>query len=68
MLTGFPPREDESPPPPDISDPWVGPSTYAEDFYSGGDVAANATDAHILPTEAEGEENENTNADGKSAL
>ena len=38
----------------DIPDPWVGPSTYAEDFYSGGDVPEGASDAHILPTETEG--------------
>lgn len=24
--------------PVEIPDPWVGPKTYAEDFYSGGDV------------------------------
>lgn len=24
--------------PVELSDPWTGPSTYAEDFYSGGDV------------------------------
>lgn len=50
----FPPREGsdtKSPPPVDIVDPWEGPSTYAEDFYSGGDVPFGAADAHLLPTE-----------------
>lgn len=41
-------------PPVDIPDPWVGPSTYAEDFYSGGDIPESALrtgDPHLLPTE-----------------
>ncbi|KAL4245015.1 hypothetical protein ABKN59_002805 [Abortiporus biennis] len=39
-----------------ISDPWVGPSTYAEDFYSGGDLLPGAShigSAHLLPTEVD---------------
>lgn len=57
LVAEFPPRavsEEKTPPPVDIPDPWVGPSTYAEDFYSGGDVPEGASDAHILPTETEG--------------
>ncbi|GBE81296.1 hypothetical protein SCP_0310230 [Sparassis crispa] len=49
----FPPEEN-SHQPADLSDPWVGPSTYAEDFYSGGDVPSIALehgDPHNLPTE-----------------
>ncbi len=41
--------------PPDIPDPWEGPRTYAEDFYSGGDVLPesleNATPSHLTPRE-----------------
>lgn len=56
MTTDFPPRaasEEKTPPPVDIPDPWVGPSTYAEDFYSGGDVPEGASDTHVLPPEIE---------------
>jgi len=38
----FPPQTSPSPRQPqrpvEIPDPWSGPRTYAEDFYSGGDV------------------------------
>ena len=53
----FPPptHSDAHAPPVDIPDTWEGPSTYAEDFYSGGDVPAEAFDAHLLPTERENE-------------
>jgi hypothetical protein len=37
----------------EIPDPWTGPATYAEDFYSGGDVrqsALAAADPDILPS------------------
>ncbi|THH13261.1 hypothetical protein EW146_g6941, partial [Bondarzewia mesenterica] len=37
----------------EISDPWDGPRTFAEDFYSGGDriapVAAELTPSHLTP-------------------
>ncbi|KZT72327.1 hypothetical protein DAEQUDRAFT_809209 [Daedalea quercina L-15889] len=42
----------------DIPDSWQGPSTYAEDFYSGGDFifkGGDATDPHMLPTEEDDE-------------
>ncbi|OCH89869.1 hypothetical protein OBBRIDRAFT_637923 [Obba rivulosa] len=38
----------------DLPDPWDGPRTYAEDFYSGGDIPESSVreaNAHILPTE-----------------
>ncbi|TBU23796.1 hypothetical protein BD311DRAFT_767691 [Dichomitus squalens] len=39
----------------DIQDPWQGPSTYAEDFYSGGDMPTDVLEhggnPHLLPTE-----------------
>ncbi|RPD53445.1 hypothetical protein L226DRAFT_617399 [Lentinus tigrinus ALCF2SS1-7] len=58
----FPTEEDldelivgESAQPPEIPDPWEGPRTYAEDFYSGGDVLPetleNATPSHLTPRE-----------------
>ncbi|OBZ69949.1 hypothetical protein A0H81_10401 [Grifola frondosa] len=40
--------------PTELSDAWTGPRTYAEDFYSGGDVRADAAEsvnAHALPGE-----------------
>ncbi|CAL1711329.1 unnamed protein product [Somion occarium] len=40
----------------EIPDAWQGPSTYAEDFYSGGDLPPNASQVgsiHLLPTEAD---------------
>ena len=43
----------------DIADPWEGPSTFAEDFYSGGDFPAEARGAagpHVLPNEEEDDE------------
>ena len=39
---------------PDLADPWAGPSTYAEDFYSGGDsrsALSAGTNPHLLPAE-----------------
>ncbi|KAF8806537.1 hypothetical protein BYT27DRAFT_6629712 [Phlegmacium glaucopus] len=36
--TSFPSHDEEQERPVDIPDPWVGPRTYAEDFYAGGDV------------------------------
>ena len=38
-LLAFPPRQDEDPKHDEIAiqDPWIGPATYAEDFYSNGD-------------------------------
>lgn len=41
--------------PVDIADPWKGPETFTEDYYSGGDVPPHAPqlgNAHLLPTEA----------------
>ncbi|TCD64552.1 hypothetical protein EIP91_003909 [Steccherinum ochraceum] len=38
----------------ELPDKWEGPSTYAEDFYSGGDIPPGASiesSAHLLPTE-----------------
>lgn len=51
----FPPKEysETRSSPADLADPWEGPSTYAEDFYSGGEVPTSATDAHNLPAEGE---------------
>ncbi|KAH8087846.1 hypothetical protein BXZ70DRAFT_955383 [Cristinia sonorae] len=40
--------------PVELSDAWEGPSTYAEDFYSGGDMRPGTSivgSAHLLPTE-----------------
>ncbi|EEB89657.1 hypothetical protein MPER_12224, partial [Moniliophthora perniciosa FA553] len=40
--TAFPPLKDSlDAQPVDLRDPWVGPHTYAEDFYSGGDLHAD---------------------------
>lgn len=51
----FPPSPRSSPPV-EISDPWSGVATYAEDFYSGGDVRNSSTaNVHILPAEADDE-------------
>ena len=47
--------EDDLVQPLDIPDPWEGPRTYAEDFYSGGDVLTesleNVTPSHLTPRE-----------------
>ncbi|KAI1784350.1 hypothetical protein LXA43DRAFT_225677 [Ganoderma leucocontextum] len=43
----------ESGPPPDVHDPWEGPRTYAEDFYSGGDVVEGETPSHLTPRDEE---------------
>ena len=43
----------------DIADPWEGPNTFAEDYYSGGDFLAearSAADPHVLPNEVEDDE------------
>ena len=64
----FPPQADpegQSPPPADIPDPWEGPSTFAEDYYSGGDVPPDARNPHMLPNELEGEELKKMSDDGK---
>ncbi|KAI9064528.1 hypothetical protein FKP32DRAFT_1685428 [Trametes sanguinea] len=59
----FPPRAERKEPV-DIDDPWRGPATYAEDFYSGGDLPASSAkhgDPHVLPNEGDdqqGDENE----------
>ncbi|PCH35640.1 hypothetical protein WOLCODRAFT_139997 [Wolfiporia cocos MD-104 SS10] len=53
-------HEDEAKQPVILPDPWEGPSTYAEDYYSGGDVRLDSThnaNPHILPAEeASGDE------------
>ncbi|KAH9941937.1 hypothetical protein B0H21DRAFT_543599 [Amylocystis lapponica] len=50
------PQEEEPHRPVDLSDPWDGPNTFAEDFYSGGDVQTVAvSNPHILPAEEEEE-------------
>ncbi|KAH9856019.1 hypothetical protein C2E23DRAFT_901308 [Lenzites betulinus] len=49
----FPPR-DKEPEHVDVEDPWHGPATYAEDFYSGGDIPSGVSsrgNPHKLPTE-----------------
>ncbi|KAI0365580.1 hypothetical protein BV20DRAFT_972968 [Pilatotrama ljubarskyi] len=50
----FPPRTERKEPV-DIDDPWRGPSTYAEDFYAGGDdiptSALERGNPHALHTE-----------------
>ncbi|KAJ2967295.1 hypothetical protein NUW54_g13543 [Trametes sanguinea] len=51
----FPPRAERKEPV-DIDDPWRGPATYAEDFYSGGDLPASSAkhgDPHVLPNEGD---------------
>ncbi len=60
---------DEPVTPVEILDPWVGPKTYAEDFYSGGDLVApvaagltpnNMTPADMSPiVEAAGDDQDN---------
>ena len=47
----FPPAGTPSQPV-EITDPWSGPRTYAEDFYSGGDVTGDPsflTPSHLTP-------------------
>ncbi|KAM5542871.1 hypothetical protein V8D89_003255 [Ganoderma adspersum] len=39
--------------PPDVHDPWQGPRTYAEDFYSGGDILEGGTPSHLTPRDEE---------------
>ncbi|EMD33122.1 hypothetical protein CERSUDRAFT_98728 [Gelatoporia subvermispora B] len=42
----------------DLSDPWDGPRTFAEDYYSGGDIPESSVrdaDPHILPSEVNDE-------------
>ncbi|KAH6913943.1 hypothetical protein BKA70DRAFT_1259930 [Coprinopsis sp. MPI-PUGE-AT-0042] len=59
--TSFPPRQEEGPSHDEVAipDPWVGPETYAEDFYSSGD-AAIAHGSHLQP-DILGEEQEGHN-------
>lgn len=43
--------------PVEILDKWEGPKTYAEDFYSGGDIRTDAPaagSAHLLPGDLDG--------------
>ncbi|KAI0918973.1 hypothetical protein AcV5_002013 [Taiwanofungus camphoratus] len=43
----------------DLSNPWAGPSTYAEDFYSGGNIRADSYERrnpHVLPTEVDNDD------------
>lgn len=47
-------------PPVELRDTWSGPRKYAEDFYAAGDVPEDANNAHLLPTEVEGLEEETT--------
>lgn len=35
-------------------DPWVGPETYAEDFFNGGDVREGVLDPTIVPPSPSG--------------
>ncbi|KAL7277844.1 hypothetical protein ACG7TL_008790 [Trametes sanguinea] len=56
----FPPRAERKEPV-DIDDPWRGPATYAEDFYSGGDLPGSSVksgDPHVLPNEGDDQESE----------
>jgi hypothetical protein len=47
----FPPRNaEEERQLPDISDPWKGPQTFAEDFYSGGDIREGDLDPTVSPS------------------
>ncbi|KAI0827888.1 hypothetical protein BC628DRAFT_1366012 [Trametes gibbosa] len=49
----FPPRDKEGEPV-NVEDPWRGPTTYAEDLYSGGDILSGVLDhgnPHTLPAE-----------------
>jgi hypothetical protein len=32
----------------DLADPWIGPQTYAEDFYSGGDIHEGVLDPALV--------------------
>ncbi|CCL99195.1 uncharacterized protein FIBRA_01210 [Fibroporia radiculosa] len=52
-IDAFPPV-DEPTQPVDLPDPWVGPKTYAEDYYSGGDIPPDLREhasPHLFPTE-----------------
>lgn len=46
IILEFPPQSFSQPV--DIVDPWIGPETYAEDFYSGGDVREGVLDPTIV--------------------
>jgi hypothetical protein len=49
LFTDFPPSEHDTRPI-DLPDPWTGPRTYAEDFYSGGDTFdPAASPSHLTP-------------------
>ncbi|KDQ55083.1 hypothetical protein JAAARDRAFT_60062 [Jaapia argillacea MUCL 33604] len=60
------PEAAEQAPTPDLLDPWVGPRTYAEDFYAGGDVlhAGSILDPSVLTPRREEEEEEDPNGIG----
>jgi hypothetical protein len=47
FIPAFPPRRSQSQPL-DLADPWVGPQTYAEDFYSGGDIREGVLDPALV--------------------
>ena len=51
--SSFPELADDSGQPPDVHDPWEGPRTYAEDFYSGGDFLEGGTPSHLTPRDEE---------------
>ncbi|KAI0629041.1 hypothetical protein C8Q77DRAFT_1144676 [Trametes polyzona] len=54
----FPPREDRKEPV-DIDDPWRGPTMYAEDLYTGGDIPTSAVERgnpHTLSDEEDADD------------
>lgn len=51
--------------PVDIPDPWSGPKTYAEDFYSGGDVLPSS-DGQIIPDNLGIDDDQNGNENSQS--
>lgn len=56
---------------PDIRDPWSGPQTYAEDFYSGGDRPlrhGHPVDAHHIEDGEEEVDGEDEEGDGEEDM
>jgi hypothetical protein len=46
---------------PELVDPWLGPTQYAEDFYSGGDAPLRHISALVDPSSLEGDGQEHEN-------
>jgi hypothetical protein len=68
-IPAFPPRRSQSQSL-DLADPWVGPQTYAEDFYSGGDIPEGVLDptlvspSNLTPVRAQSEHTWEDDANG----